>query len=96
MLLAMHWNGMNFPFLDGIIIFFIGFFIFGPQMLIGMVAAELTHKKAAATSSGFAGCFAYIGAAMAGGPNNPSLQTGRILWGTLPLDRYSHFQFNQF
>ena len=37
-------------------------------MLIGMVAAELTHKKAAATSSGFAGCFAYIGAAMAGGP----------------------------
>lgn len=68
MLLAMHWNGMNFPFLDGTIIFFIGFFIFGPQMLIGMVAAELTHKKAAATSSGFAGCFAYIGAAMAGGP----------------------------
>ncbi len=68
MLLAMHWNEMNVPFLDGTIIFFIGFFIFGPQMLIGMVAAELTHKKAAATSSGFAGCFAYIGAAMAGGP----------------------------
>ena len=33
-----------------------------------MAAAEITHKKAAATSSGFAGCFAYLGAAVAGGP----------------------------
>ncbi len=68
MLFSMHWNKMNIPFLDGTLVFLNGFFIFGPQMLIGMVAAELTHKKAAATSSGFAGCFAYIGAAMAGGP----------------------------
>ena len=37
-------------------------------MLIGMAAAEITHKKAAATSSGFAGCFAYLGGAVAGGP----------------------------
>ena len=53
---------------DSFFMFLIGFFIFGPQMLIGMAAAELSHKKAAATATGFAGCFAYLGAATAGGP----------------------------
>lgn len=67
-LLAMHWNGVDWLLLDIAAIFFIGFFIFGPQMLIGMTAAELPDKKAAATASGFAGCFAYLGAAVAGGP----------------------------
>ena len=67
-LLALHWNSMGSLLVDSMLIFFIGFFIFGPQMLIGMAAAELTNKKAAATSSGFAGCFAYLGAAVAGGP----------------------------
>ena len=48
--------------------FGIGFFIFGPQMLIGIACAELSHKKASATSTGFAGFFAYAGAAAAGAP----------------------------
>jgi OPA family sugar phosphate sensor protein UhpC-like MFS transporter len=56
------------PVLDGAFLFLFGFFIFGPQMLIGMAAAELSHKKAAATATGFAGCFAYLGAAAAGAP----------------------------
>jgi MFS transporter, OPA family, sugar phosphate sensor protein UhpC len=59
--------GMS-PILDSFTIFVIGFFIFGPQMLIGIAAAELSHKKAAATATGFAGCFAYLGAATAGLP----------------------------
>ncbi len=50
------------------IMFAIGFFIFGPQMLIGMAAAELSHKDAAGTATGFAGWFAYLGAASAGYP----------------------------
>jgi OPA family sugar phosphate sensor protein UhpC-like MFS transporter len=54
--------------LDSISLFLIGFAIFGPQMMIGMAAAELSHKKAAATSTGFTGLFAYIGAAFAGYP----------------------------
>jgi MFS transporter, OPA family, sugar phosphate sensor protein UhpC len=58
----------TYPSLDTLAMFFMGFFIFGPQMLIGMAAAELSHKKAAATSTGFVGCFAYIGAAIAGYP----------------------------
>lgn len=58
----------GYPWLDSSAIFIIGFMIFGPQMLIGVAAAELSHKKAAATSTGFAGCFAYMGAAFAGYP----------------------------
>ncbi|WP_201456565.1 MFS transporter [Chlamydia sp. 17-3921] len=54
--------------LDGTFLFVIGFFLFGPQMMIGLAAAELSHKKAAGTASGFAGWFAYFGAAFAGYP----------------------------
>ncbi|MBN4067091.1 MFS transporter [Simkania negevensis] len=49
-------------------LFLVGYLIFGPQMLTGIAAAEMTHKKAAATSSGFAGLFGYVGAAAAGYP----------------------------
>ncbi len=59
---------LPWPIIDAVILFFFGFFIFGPQMLIGLSAAELSHKKAAATATGFAGCFAYLGAAAAGAP----------------------------
>ncbi len=45
-----------------------GFLVYGPQMVIGMHAAELAHKKASATASGFTGTFAYAGAAVAGYP----------------------------
>jgi OPA family sugar phosphate sensor protein UhpC-like MFS transporter len=54
--------------IDSIAMFLLGSFIFGPQMLIGVAAAELSHKKAAATATGFVGCFAYIGAAASGYP----------------------------
>jgi len=54
--------------LDTILLFVIGFLIFGPQMLIGMAAAELSHKKAAGSASGFVGWIAYLGAAIAGYP----------------------------
>ncbi len=57
--------------------FSIGFLVFGPQMLIGMFAAEVSHKNAAGTASGFAGCWAYAGAAVAGYPLGLITQT----WG---------------
>ena len=56
------------PILDSILMFTVGFLIFGPQMLIGMVAAELAGKKAAGSATGFVGFVAYIGAATAGWP----------------------------
>jgi OPA family sugar phosphate sensor protein UhpC-like MFS transporter len=54
--------------LDSTLMFLVGFSIFGPQLLVGVAAAELTHKSAAATSNGFVGCAGYMGAACAGGP----------------------------
>ncbi|MGA8164121.1 MAG: MFS transporter [Waddliaceae bacterium] len=64
----------GYPWLDSASIFCLGFTIFGPQMLIGVTAAELSHKKAAATSTGFIGFFAYVGAAMAGYPVGKMIQ----------------------
>ncbi|MBS0635277.1 MAG: MFS transporter family glucose-6-phosphate receptor UhpC [Verrucomicrobia bacterium] len=62
------WAPFDSCFFDSLMMFLIGFLIFGPQMLIGMAAAELSHKKAAATASGFTGTWAYAGAAVAGYP----------------------------
>lgn len=55
-------------FVDYALVFLIGFFIFGPQMLIGIAAAELSHKKAAGSATGFIGWIAYLGQAAAGYP----------------------------
>lgn len=69
--------------LDSIVMFIIGFMIFGPQMMIGMAAAELSHKKAVATSTGFIGLFAYTGSAFAGyplGTITQSLGWGGFYW----------------
>ncbi len=46
----------------------IGFSVFGPQMLVGLAAAEFVNKGAASTSNGFVGAFACFGAAAAGYP----------------------------
>ena len=48
--------------------FTVGFFVFGPQMLIGLAAVEYGHKAAAGSITGFLGLFAYLGAALAGWP----------------------------
>lgn len=67
-IIAMWLIPFSHPMIDCLMMFLVGFFIFGPQMLIGIASAELSHKKAAGTATGFAGCFAYLGAAAAGGP----------------------------
>lgn len=54
--------------------FSLGFFVFGPQMLIGLAATEYCHKDAAGTVTGFLGLFAYLGAALAGWPLAQVLQ----------------------
>jgi OPA family glycerol-3-phosphate transporter-like MFS transporter len=44
-----------------------GFFIYGPVMLIGLHALDLVPKKAAGTAAGFTGFFGYVfGSAFAG------------------------------
>lgn len=58
----------DFQILDWITIFLMGFSIFGPQMMVGMFAAEIVHKRSAATANGFVGWIAYMGSAVAGYP----------------------------
>ncbi len=76
-ILGLWFSPMNAELLDSILMFIIGFLIFGPQMLIGMAAAELSHKKAAGSATGFIGWVAYLGAATAGYPLSLITQ----LWG---------------
>jgi OPA family sugar phosphate sensor protein UhpC-like MFS transporter len=63
--------------LDYTLIFLIGFLIFGPQMLIGIAAVELAHKRAAASANGFVGWIAYLGQAAAGYPLGKAME----VWG---------------
>lgn len=74
--LLLWWSPAGYLLLDGISLFLVGMWIFGPQMLIGLTAAELAHKKAAATASGFTGWFGYLGAASAGYPLAKITQSG--------------------
>lgn len=60
--------------MDSFSLALIGFMVFGPQMLIGVAAAELAHKNAVATASGFVGCLSYLGAACAGFPQGLIIQ----------------------
>ena len=60
--------------------FILGFFIFGPQMLLGMAAAEHSHKEAAGAATGFIGLFAYIGAAVAGYPLAKYIRAVSVEW----------------
>ena len=54
--------------IDFILIGLIGFFVYGPQMLIGLAVAEYVDKKAACSANGFVSWWGYIGAAVAGYP----------------------------
>lgn len=58
----------GYHLLDAVAVFISGFMIFGPQMLIGIAAAESVPKQAAATANGFVGCASYFGSAFAGYP----------------------------
>ena len=67
--ILMLWKLAGHSFiLHALAIFLIGFFVFGPQMLIGVAAAELSHKRAAGAATGFVGLFGYLGAALTGYP----------------------------
>jgi phosphoglycerate transporter family protein len=44
----------------------VGFFVYGPMLLIAVAAADFATKKAAATAVGLTGLFGYIGAAISG------------------------------
>ncbi|MDG2088365.1 MAG: glycerol-3-phosphate transporter [Arenicellaceae bacterium] len=61
-----YWqNPPGHPNVDIAMLIGIGFFIYGPVMLIGVHALDLAPKKAAGTAAGFTGLFGYLGGAVA-------------------------------
>ena len=61
-----YWrNPVGQPGIDIAMLIGIGFFIYGPVMLIGVHALDLAPKKAAGTAAGFTGLFGYVGGAVA-------------------------------
>ncbi len=53
--------------IDQIALIAIGFFVYGPIMIIGLHALDLVPKKAAGTAAGFTGFFGYVfGSSLAG------------------------------
>jgi OPA family glycerol-3-phosphate transporter-like MFS transporter len=62
---VVYWqNPAGNPGLDIAMLIGIGFFIYGPVMLIGVQALDLVPKKAAGTAAGFTGLFGYVGGAV--------------------------------
>lgn len=60
-------NGKGPLWIDQASLIWIGFFVYGPVMLIGLHALDLVPKKAAGTAAGFTGFFGYVfGSAVAG------------------------------
>lgn len=49
-----------------VLMFVMGFLVYGPQVLAGVAAAEFGSKKAACTANGLTGTFGYLGAAFCG------------------------------
>lgn len=62
---VVYWqNPAGNPNIDIAMLTGIGFFIYGPIMLIGVQALDLAPKKAAGTAAGFTGLFGYVGGAV--------------------------------
>jgi phosphoglycerate transporter family protein len=53
-------------FVNTAFFFVIGFFIYGPQTLVGVSGAEFGSRRAAATANGLTGVFGYLGSAVSG------------------------------
>jgi OPA family glycerol-3-phosphate transporter-like MFS transporter len=62
-----RWNDTGPYWIDVAALIMIGFFIYGPIMMIGLHALDLVPKKAAGTAAGFTGFFGYfLGSAPSG------------------------------
>lgn len=67
LLLLLFWKlPIQSELLSIVILSLIGFFISGPQMLVGIAAADFSTRGAVGTANGLSGLFGYLGAAIAG------------------------------
>jgi OPA family sugar phosphate sensor protein UhpC-like MFS transporter len=67
-LVAMWLSPASRRYLSMLCIFTFGFFIYGPQMLVGLAASEMVSPDSVSSTIGFLGWIAYIGAATSGYP----------------------------
>lgn len=66
-LIAISWQLPQEHNVAGIaLLFLMGFFVYGPQVLIGVASADFVSKKAIGTANGLAGTMGYVGAAISG------------------------------
>lgn len=56
----------GYPMIDSIMLLFIGFFVYGPQFLVGVMTADVATKRAAATAIGLTGFFGYTSGILSG------------------------------
>ncbi len=56
----------GYPILDAAALSAVGFLVYGPQMLVGVAAADLGGKESAASATGFTGLFGYMGSIVSG------------------------------
>jgi sugar phosphate permease len=62
----LFWRFATTPVLTNVFMAMAGFFIYGPQALIGIIAANLATRRASATAAGFTGLFAYASTTLSG------------------------------
>lgn len=60
------WIPPGHQFLDAAALVAVGFLVYGPQMLVGVSAADFASKKAVAAATGLTGTFGYMGSAVCG------------------------------
>jgi len=67
-LIALGFAPVGSKFADAAIIACVGFAVNGPQMMIGLIGAEVVDPKVLASAAGLLGAISYAGAAIAGYP----------------------------
>lgn len=67
LLLILFWKlPIQNELLSIVILSLVGFFVSGPQLLVGIAAADFSTRQAVGTANGLSGLFGYLGAAIAG------------------------------
>ena len=56
----------EYAYISALSLIFVGFFVYGPQILIGVASADFASKKAIGTANGLAGTMGYAGSGLSG------------------------------
>jgi OPA family glycerol-3-phosphate transporter-like MFS transporter len=65
--LIMFWKmPEGYVYFSTISLILVGFFVYGPQVLVGVASADFASKKAIGTANGLAGTMGYVGSGLSG------------------------------